>query len=252
MIVRKEVVRVDDTIRRPWQPWSPAIQSLLGDLEAKGFAGAPRWRGKDPEGREVLTYVDGDVPDYPLDASYWSDVALVGVARLLRAFHDATVDLVGGDLPWRFGYPGTCTVEVICHNDVSPYNTVYEEGMPKAFIDFDTAGPGPRVWDVSYAAYRFVPLLPREDFDRPGVPKELDIQGRLNRFCRAYGEFAGDFLEELILRLEVLATHIRIEAGRGVPWHVENLSNGHDEMYERQARWLVTQKELVSRAIEQI
>jgi len=35
---------------------------------------------------------------------------------------------------------------------------VFRKGMPVALIDFDTAHPGPRIWDVAYAAYRFVPL----------------------------------------------------------------------------------------------
>ena len=47
---------------------------------------------------------------------------------------------------------------MICHNDVAPYNTVFVDGRPRALIDFDTAGPGPRVWDIAYAAYTFVPL----------------------------------------------------------------------------------------------
>jgi aminoglycoside phosphotransferase (APT) family kinase protein len=32
------------------------------------------------------------------------------------------------------------------------------DGRPVALIDFDVAHPGPRAWDLAYAAYRFVPL----------------------------------------------------------------------------------------------
>ena len=32
-------------------------------------------------------------------------------------------------------------------------------GHPVALIDWDFAAPGPRAWDVAFAAYRFVPLV---------------------------------------------------------------------------------------------
>jgi aminoglycoside phosphotransferase (APT) family kinase protein len=48
---------------------------------------------------------------------------------------------------------------VVCHNDLSPDNTVYEPaGKPRAFIDWDLAAPAPPLWDLAWAAYRFVPL----------------------------------------------------------------------------------------------
>ncbi|MFD2351725.1 phosphotransferase [Nonomuraea ferruginea] len=80
---------------------------------------------------------------------------------LLRAYHDATTGFTPpGDAAWYF--PPRQPAEVVCHADIAPYNCVFRDGAPVAFIDFDTAHPGPRLWDVAYAAYRFVPP------DRPG------------------------------------------------------------------------------------
>ncbi|MQB00575.1 MAG: phosphotransferase [Actinobacteria bacterium] len=245
----KPVVQVGNTIRRPMRSWSPAIESLLKHLAAQRFDAAPRWIGVDEEEREVLTYVEGDVPEYPLPDYCWSEEALVAVARLLRGFHDATMSYRGVGDAWRFHYPGSNPSEVICHNDIAPYNTVYRERLPVAFIDFDTAGPGPRVWDVSYAAYRFVPLIPKEDYERHGVPDDLDIPRRLRGFTRAYGGLEGALIEELILRLGVLVSHIRSEAKKGVPWHVDDLARGHVELYERHVDWLRAQGDLLSRAL---
>lgn len=240
---RKTIVHVDDTVRRPWQPWSPAVKALLEHLESAGFDGAPRWLGEDNEGREVLSFIEGVCPDYPLLDKYWSDTALPVVARLLRSFHDATVPLATSDLPWRFSYAGSHATEVICHNDVAPYNTIYREGVPVAFIDFDTVGPGPRIRDVCYAAYRFVPLMPREDFGGHGVPDNLEIPKRLASFCSAYGDFDGDLIDELVVRLRMLAEHIHTEAARGVPWHVDNVASGHPELYQRHAAWVSAARE---------
>jgi len=54
-------VRIGDQVRRPAQPWSASVQSVLRHLEQVGFAGAPRPRGFDDDGREALTFLPGTV-----------------------------------------------------------------------------------------------------------------------------------------------------------------------------------------------
>ena len=46
-----KVLRVGDTVRRPWRHTSRATAALLHHLEAAGFDGAPRFLGRDDEGR---------------------------------------------------------------------------------------------------------------------------------------------------------------------------------------------------------
>ena len=138
------VVRASDTVRRPLRPWSAAVHRLLRGLEARGFEGAPRFLGIDDGGREILSFMEGEVGAYP--APYmWSDEALVEVMRLLRQLHNAAIGYVApAEATWQFIYPDP-PHEMICHNDVAPYNAVFVEGRPRALIDFDTAGPGPRI-----------------------------------------------------------------------------------------------------------
>jgi hypothetical protein len=38
---------------------------------------------------------------------------------------------------------------------VGPYNTIDIEAKAVALIDFETAAPGPRIWDLAFAVYRF-------------------------------------------------------------------------------------------------
>ena len=52
-------VRVGDEVRRPAQPWTATVQSVLRHLEDVGFDGAPRARGFDDQGRERLTFLPG-------------------------------------------------------------------------------------------------------------------------------------------------------------------------------------------------
>jgi aminoglycoside phosphotransferase (APT) family kinase protein len=75
------------------------------------------------------------------------------VAQLVRQFHDLTAgtDLAGGQ-------------EVVCHNDLSPTNTVYRgvgaRRRPAAFIDWDIAAPGERVHDVAHVCWQYLDLGP--------------------------------------------------------------------------------------------
>ena len=90
------VVRVGATVRRRPGPGSELSTALLQHLEAGGFEGSPRYLGLDDLGRQVLSFVEGEVSDAPT----WQEddaknaIQLGRIARLLRALHDATSDFV--------------------------------------------------------------------------------------------------------------------------------------------------------------
>jgi Ser/Thr protein kinase RdoA (MazF antagonist) len=140
------VVRVGETVRRPTGSSTPFIHALLRHLEDLGFDGAPRLLGVDEQEREILTFLDGEVPS-DCRAMVWDDQQLAAVARLLRRFHDATAgtELAGSD-------------EVVCHNDFGPWNLVWRQGLPAAIIDFDQAHPGERLDDLGYALWKHLNL----------------------------------------------------------------------------------------------
>jgi Ser/Thr protein kinase RdoA (MazF antagonist) len=219
------VRRIGERVHRPAGEWSPAVHALLTHLAAKGFQGAPRVHGLDAEGREVLDFVLGDVPD---SEEVVSDPALAEVAALLRAFHDATADFTPPpEAVWYF--EAREPAEVICHGDVAPYNTVFRDGHPVALIDFDTAHPGPRLWDVAYAAYRFVQLV--EDGAAPAEQAR-----RLALFADAYGLTGHDragLLDVATSRLTHLITFMRTQAAAGHPAFSRHIADGHDRYYLR-------------------
>ena len=90
------VVRIGDTVRRPRSTASEPVAAYLAHLEAVGFDGAPRYLGRDAQGRDVLTYLDGDVPGDPVEPWAAADDVLPGVARLLRCLHTRA---------WAVGFP---------------------------------------------------------------------------------------------------------------------------------------------------
>jgi hypothetical protein len=238
------------TIRRSTGPWTPAVHGLLRQLEAVGFQGAPRVLGLDEQGREILSFLAGEVPVYPTPPQLWSEEVLEGVAGLLRRLHDATVglDLPGGG--WREGAAAPEGGEVICHNDVAPYNTVFQAGRPVAFIDWDFAAPGPRAWDLAYAAYRFVPLSPDQGAVGLGVVLPVDRPERLRRFCDAYGLADRAGLVEMILRrIEAVCDLIVGQAAKGDRFFQQQLAEGHLDGYERDLVFIESLREPLEEAL---
>ena len=244
------VVRIGRTVRRPTGPWNPAVHALLRHLAEAGFDGAPRVYGLDDQGREILDFVEGAVADFPVPDEARTDEALHGVAVLLRAFHDATAGFTAP--PGAAWYlPAREPAEVVCHGDVAGYNLVFREGRPVALIDFDTAHPGPRIWDAAYAAYRLVPLSPSthpEGFHAP-----LGEQARRVRlFADAYGLGQADRAarpEAAAERLRHLAAHIRDQAAAGSAAFAEHLARGDDRMYLAEADYIAQHAEELRAAL---
>jgi Phosphotransferase enzyme family len=162
---RGQVVRVGDTVRRPRRPTSPATHALLRHLADVGFDGAPRFLGVDDLGREVLSYVPGTAITPPYPPWALTDEALVSVAHLLHAYHEAVSTFDPTPHAWPLSPPAPFAGELISHNDVNLDNVVFREGRAVALIDFDLASPGSRVWDVACAARLWVPLRPEPCID---------------------------------------------------------------------------------------
>lgn len=150
---RNRVERVGDTVRRTQGDRAEYVHELLGYLEGRGWTGAPRFLRVDDAGREILSYIDGhvawDADGQPADV--WAHASLAQGAALLRELHDLTA-----------GTPLAAGAEVVCHNDLSPRNTVYQDSgdglRPVAFIDWDLAAPGRRLDDVAHMCWQYTGL----------------------------------------------------------------------------------------------
>src|SRR5258708_11575630 len=62
-----EVVRVGDTVRRRPGRNPGFVRRLLESLKRAGWDGAPRFRGVDEQGREILSFLPGHVPWQPAE-----------------------------------------------------------------------------------------------------------------------------------------------------------------------------------------
>lgn len=250
-----EVVRVGSTVRRTSRPWSPAVRWFLEHLHAQGFDGAPRFLRVDERGRDVLTFMEGDVGNYPLTAAMTSDVALQNSADLVRQFHLAQkLDVTEiAALPWRNQYDDPERWEVICHNDIAPYNLVYSDGVPSSMIDFDNAGPGPRVWDVAHAAYRLVPLSSDAHCQVFGWQTMPDRPRRLQMFIDRYGLLtSGDkreLLDSVVTQLSQFRNSILERAALGDPGVATQVRENHAASYEADLNFIDQERANWQRAI---
>ncbi|WP_298458573.1 phosphotransferase [uncultured Cellulomonas sp.] len=226
-------VRVGRTVRRTAGPWTPTVHRLLEHLIAAGVDVVPRPLGIDDDGREVLAHLPGEVPQYPLPGWVWHDDVLVVVARCVARLHAATASFPADDGPWQLPTHGP--VEVICHNDLAPDNVVWDRGELVGVLDWDTASPGSRVWDVAYLAYRWVPLAdPRNTDALPGSLTERRRRLRLLLGAYAHPLAPAAVLATVVERLRDLAAFTERRAdgpGRG---HLRE----HAALYRRDAVWV--------------
>lgn len=196
-------VRRGNAVHRESGPWSASVHALLRHLREHGIDWVPEPLGFDEQGREVLSFLPGDVPQYPMPEWVWAERVLVDAGRFLRAFHDSSAEFPLAGTDWQ--QPAHEPVEVVCHNDFAPYNLVFRQGALVGAIDVDQASPGPRVWDLAYLAYRLVPLSDPADPDVPEAVRAARHQ-RLGLLCEAYGGPDADVVARAVpARLRELA-----------------------------------------------
>jgi aminoglycoside phosphotransferase (APT) family kinase protein len=178
------VVRIGDTVRRPPSTNAHFVRSLLGHLSHSKFGAAPIFLGVDDRGRDVLSFIEGEVP---ADLAPHEDRTLRQAASIIRRFHDIGADFVATlvDRP--------ADSETVCHNDLSPCNFVFRDGVPVAIIDFDAAAPGSRIHDLGYAAWLWL------DLGDPEIAQS-DQRTRLATFIKAYGIYEADEVVSAVLR----------------------------------------------------
>jgi Phosphotransferase enzyme family len=187
------------TVRRPMQPWTPAVQSLLRNLE---------------------------------------DPVLADVGAWLRQLHDATATFVPPEgATWFAGQVWHAGL-VMGHHDAAPYNAVWPADRLVGFVDWDTAGPSSRELDLAFSALAWVPLSPPNFVAPQGFTDVAGRSRGLRLLLDAYG-YAGDrtaFGAAVAGRARVNAAGIRRLAATGEPTYRALLPVAQD--FDRAARYV--------------
>ncbi|WP_045729371.1 phosphotransferase [Pseudarthrobacter chlorophenolicus] len=150
------VVRVGDTVRKPWLDTSPAVQDFLATLRQAGVD-VPQPLGRDNKGRAVVEFVSGPSA---MDRLPMNLQDLVRVGGMIRQIHDASEAFaIPNPDSWEMLLPAE-QPDLMCHNDLAPWNLITGERW--VFIDWDGAGPSTRLWDLAYSAQSFGLLIEGE------------------------------------------------------------------------------------------
>jgi Ser/Thr protein kinase RdoA (MazF antagonist) len=235
------VMRRGSTVRRRMGPWSPAVHAYLQHLEEAGFSGAPRLVEVDGD-VEVLSYLPGEVaadPNWesgkgnPLTPRMRSAESLQAVAALLRELHEASAGFTPPTATFQFHHHPLRPGEIMSHGDLGPWNTVYREGRPAAFIDWDACQPVDPLLDVATAAWAFIPLAPDKALQETGFDPLPDLGERLRVFTDAYGELDRSSLLPALVKAKLT------QANRIGHWQLGPKDSAVSlEYYARELRWL--------------
>lgn len=237
-----DVVRIGDRVRKQKSPWWNATRQVLGHLEQVGFRWSPRVLMED-RGFVELSFVPGETI-HPSLAAYEAPEFLVTIGQRVRELHDA---LDGFQLA-----PGTETVpwpvepeqhSIVCHNDLSPWNTVMLGDTFQGFIDWDLPSVATREWDLAWVCWRFTPIYPTGE--RTSFTAQQQAQ-RCRMLLEAYGMDAIDlrgFVDLIDLRMECGVSSVEELGGRGVPGFDRILASGMHLSAHDDRRWLAEHRE---------
>lgn len=236
------VVRLGPHVLRPSNPHTPSVHSFLRSLRDVGFDGASLPVGVDPDGRERLEFIEGNVPVPPFPEWSRSDGALESIADLMARFHRASqaaaVGPTSGNWSAEMADPSGGTI--LCHNDVCLENVVFRDGVAVGLLDFDFCAPGRPVYDLAQFARMCVPIDDDVNAARLGWV-DPDRPSRLRLVADTYGLAATGRAELLDLLDDAMAlggefVRRRVEAGDPnfvAMW----AAMGGQERFDRRRRW---------------
>jgi Ser/Thr protein kinase RdoA (MazF antagonist) len=178
-----EVVRIGATVRRSRGDRAPFATQVLTYLESVGYPYAPRHLGIDERGRDILTFIPGHTSDHPGQRAPGA-FGLAG--RMLSALHRATA-----------GHPLAAGAECVLHGDPGPFNTIFDDGQPVAFIDWDSCRPGDRLDDLGYLAWTWC-------IQSVGNIPVTEQARHLRELRDGYGEIQAEQLLDAITRMQLV------------------------------------------------
>jgi aminoglycoside phosphotransferase (APT) family kinase protein len=247
-----KIKKIGEEVIRPANVWSPDVHKFLKFLISKGFVFVPKPIGYTEQNEEILSYVPGTAVNFPLPKIFMNDEMIINAAKLLRRYHDISRDYLRelrGDEKWML--PIVKPAEVMCHGDFAPYNVTLIDGEPMGIIDFDTLHPGPALWDIAYAVYRFVPFTSPEN---PDHYDDLDEQIRKTKvFLDAYGATAAQREElpaTMVKRLTALVEFMTAEADGGNRDFAKNLEDGHVTIYKNDINYIINNEKKIINGIK--
>ena len=176
------VYRIGDVVHRPHSPASEFYAPFLKYLEAKGLELTHRLIGVE-NGEDLFTFIEGYVPE---EIGETTEDQLCDFMRIVKTLHDESSDYLMD------------SSKVVCHNDLSPCNTVFRDDVPVAVIDWDGAAVGERWQDLTYVIWLWTNI--------GSLKRDTEtLLTNMKEALTAYGpdrKTISDFPEKLIWRMD--------------------------------------------------
>jgi hypothetical protein len=94
-----KIFRLTDKVIRPSAAWTPHVHDFLNFLIDEGVTYVPRPYGINENGEESLSFVQGEVFNYPLPKFMLQDHMIISSAKLLRSYHEVSGKVYRQDNP---------------------------------------------------------------------------------------------------------------------------------------------------------
>jgi hypothetical protein len=236
------VVRVGEHVLRPSNPNTASIHRFLTVLDDAGFEGASVPVEVDPDGRERLRFIEGDVAVVPFPAWFQDDEVLGSIAVLMRRMHEAAraFDPTSGSWTWSDEMADPQGGPIVCHNDLCPENVVFRDGVAVGFIDFDFAAPGRPVYDLAQMVRMCGPVDDDVNAARLGW-EPADKAARVRLVADAYGLDASgraELLDVLAVSMATGGEFVRRRVEAGDPNFIQMWNEmGGQQRFDRRREW---------------
>ena len=232
------MVRIGDTVRKPWTAATGSVVAFVTALRDQGID-APAPLGRDAQGRQIIEFVPGTLA---IEAAPLTHAELRRVGRMIRDIHDAGARYhAPADAVWSTAIPAP-GAELVCHNDLAPWNLVIGERW--VFIDWDTAAPSTRLWDLAYAAQAFT----LSHVEREPSLSAADLAALVTGYG-ADAEMRAALPLALLQRTEAMRHLLATSHARGIePWG-SMFADGHGAHWTGAVRYVAENQALWARAL---
>ena len=137
--ITQGVVKKGNYVLRPCCANSNFVHEVLKWLEKKNVSASPRFIGIADDGREITSFLEGESP---VNLGDFNDNQLFEAGKIIKKLHTALSD-----------FRGCSNNQTVCHNDLSPCNFMFKNGLPYAVFDWDAAEISDPLNDVAYACW---------------------------------------------------------------------------------------------------
>lgn len=244
-----DVYRVGDVVRKQKATWWDATRQVLQHLESVEYPWSQRIVHEDIDTVD-FTFIAGETIQPDL-ARFDSATFLQTIGSRARELHDALEGfrLVPGTecVPWPVQPPDD---SIICHNDISPWNTVVQDGKFRGFIDWDLVSYGTREWELAWMCWRWAPIYPNIDSLRFPIDQQIK---RCRILLEAYGLDVLDlhtFVDLIDRRMECALEVVEQLGAQGVPGFDRLLANGQHLGGHDERAWLARHRDTFRAELE--